>query len=169
MITKEDWRNMILSHPGNTLKKWKLKDLTKSQLIDHWGILTTDEDIDQEGETLYNEHNIDYENNPENNPENDQVTETDLYKRITQNQDKKDIEYDVNDENEPTYAELKKCVVKLKSFIKKKSSETKYINDLIDDVKDQLNELINNCYECTKQQEDDIYDDIDYYITKIYG
>lgn len=173
MITKSDYKTMILSHPANNIKKWKLNKMVKGELVEHWNELIADKNyIDEDsGETLlYSDIENDFENVMQPlKIDYDPTINDDIYDRIKNEHKSKKTEEIEDEENEEqkedivlendntlTREELKKEIGKIKSYFKNRIKKTKNYEMLIEDVNVALNDVIDDCVELSTQDENDI-------------
>lgn len=156
MITREDYRNMIVSHPANTYSKYKLYKMNKHELLEYWDYIC-DKELNGTEKLLYDNDN-DYENNSddENNDIDDENNDDDY-----ENNDNDDKNNDTISEND-----LEKSITQLKKYFISNVKNGINADSLIDDVAKQLNNLLDNCIELTKDDEEQILNDFDNFIDR---
>lgn len=156
MITKEDYMNMILSHPANVTKKWKLHPMKKTELKELWAELC-ESDIN-EGDLLYSDYEL--------NEDNDEVAETvdEIYNIIVKDSDDED---DKHDDDTITMKELTTKLNELKKEFRDNHKKNKTnIDTYISGIDDKINDLLDKCIECTKDKEQEILINFEDYIDR---
>jgi hypothetical protein len=147
---------MILSHPNNRVKKWKLQSLNKNELIEMWNNLCNDDDPDDSDDHLYPEYNIQGDSD-----DDDDVEEVDdVYNNLTNNNNDNDV-------NGISKTQLNQGVNNLRSrFQEVASDDNTDIDVLIDDVNEKLNDLLDECNELSKEEENNILNNFENMINK---
>lgn len=166
--TKEDYKTMILSHPNNRVKKWKLQTLNKQELVKMWDDLCNGDDPDDSEGHLYPEYDIQDDTTDD---EDDNNNGGSLYNNLTNNNnDDDDDEYeDGNDNNVKgiNKKQLNDEVNKLRSRFKDVAADPNTdIDVLIDDVNEKLNDLLDECKVLTLEEENNILDNFENMINK---
>lgn len=167
MICKSDYRDMILSHPGNTLKKWKLRNMTKEELKNHWESLIQNTNYTEDDTLLYSDHENDYENDLENNT--DDIRDNDDNDDDYNNDNNDDQLYDNDEEDDTiTYDEMLKEVTKYKKYFRNKikNKKTLDLDTLLNDINMKLCDLLDSCISCTKKQETEIFKDFEEFMSR---
>jgi len=159
MITKEDFMNMILSHPANVTKKWKLHPMKKTELKELWAELC-DSDIN-EGDILYSDHEL-------TDDDNDEVADTvdEIYNIIVNDSDN-DEEKEKPKDNTITMKELTKQINLLKMEFRNNYKKNKTnINVYVSGIDDKINDILDKCIDCTKDKEQEILINFEDYINR---
>jgi hypothetical protein len=180
MITKRDYINMILSHPSNITKKWKLYPMKRDELKDMWEMMS--EDKTNEGDDLlYSEYEMDDDtddHNKDNHTENDNENNNEKVintknNNINRDEHNRDTLYEFIQNNESFISvdELNDEIRKLKRLIRhkaKRNKSDKHINKIYDEADDKINKLLDKCDTCSKDDEENILLDLDEYITSLF-
>lgn len=177
MITKDDLKNMILSHPANVMSKYKLSLLNKTELNNYLDELNG-EDIegpllysDYDDEDLNNDYKKKYENNYENTHEYNKSTDplNDLYKdynKCSDNDDDDDNEDEDEYDDTLTLSQFNKKITELKNKIINNSDND--IEGFLDKINNELNNYMDSCPSLTKAKQNKIFDDFEKYTEKCY-
>ena len=206
MITKADYRNYIISHPANTVRKWKLHKLNKPQLKEMWEKLCADKSFDEDKTLLYSDNETEELMKDVDNDDGTNV-EDDIYDRLKG--DTKEVE-EVEEEQpvqEPKAINTKRNLIKTRKrvsikepepviiideVLQESESETEYcsmndmyndinsvkiyfrdrvrrtrnVDDLIQRAGDKLNDILDNCIDMSRREEDKIINDFDDFISR---
>lgn len=187
MITKKDYKNMIVSHPGNTISKFKLSKMRREELANYWEKITKDNRFTDKKSVLYSDNETDNETNHETNhetvhetihekkikePIDDPIEEPiltldDMHKKIQYKKllaPKIDIVEEGDDES-ITPSKLKKIIEVAKMYFVDHLGSTD-LEELVNEVNDIVNDSLDECIGLSKRGEIKIIDDFNQFIKK---
>ena len=191
MITKRDYKNMIVSHPANTISKFKLSKMKREELANYWEKITKDNRFTDKKSLLYSDHETDNETVHETNHEtvHETVHETIHEKKIKEPIDEpidepiltlddmhKKIQYkksqspkldvvDEGDEESITPSKLKKIIEVAKMYFID-NMDSNNLEELVNEVNDIVNDSLDECIGLSKRGEIKIIDDFNQFIKK---